>query len=59
MLDTYEMVIVAFLMIDKANRIRFFEETFLVANISPEVVFEILFFIWSDANVDFLDWELR
>ena len=58
-LDTYGIVVVAFLMTNKANWIRFFEETFLIANIRPEVVFRILFFILSDADIDFLDWELR
>ena len=38
MLETYEMVVAAFLVENKANRVRFFEETFLVANVSPEVV---------------------
>ena len=58
MLDTYGMVVAAFLVTDKANQIRFFEKTFLVANISPEVVFGMFFLILSSANVDFLDWEL-
>ena len=58
MLDTNKMVVIAFLMIDKANRVRFFEETFLIANISPEIVHEILFFNLSNANIDFLDWKL-
>ena len=44
-------------MTDKANRVRFFEETFLVANVSPEVVFRILFLTLSGADVDFLNWE--
>ena len=44
---------------NKANQIRFFEETFLVANVSPEIVFEIFFLILSVADTDFLDWELR
>ena len=35
--------------------IGFFEKIFLIANISPEVVFEL---ILSSANVDFLDWKL-
>ena len=52
------MVVTAFSVGDKANRVRFFEETFLVANVSPEVVFELLFLTLSGANVDFLDWEL-
>ena len=37
-LETYEMIVTAFLVEDKANQVRFFEETFLVANVSPEVV---------------------
>ena len=53
MLDTFEIVVAAFLVIDKVNQVRFFKETFLVANISPEVVFGILFLTLSSANVDF------
>ena len=44
---------------DKANRVRFFEETFLVANVSPKVVLEMLFLTLSVVNNDFLDWKLR
>ena len=58
-LETYGMVVAAFLMEDKANRVRFFEEIFLVANISPEVVFQIPFLTLSGADVDFLGCELR
>ena len=43
---------------DKANRVRFFEETFLVANVSPEVVLGMLFLTLSIADVDSLDREL-
>ena len=57
-LDTYRMVVAAFLVTDKANQVRFFKETFLVANVSPEVVLGIPFLTLSDANVDFLDWNL-
>ena len=55
MLDIYEKVIAAFLVIDKANWVKFFEETFLMANVSPEVVLRILFLTLSSANVDFLN----
>ena len=40
-------------MVDKANQIRFFEKTFLVANASPEVVFGMFFLTLSGAEVDF------
>ena len=59
MLNTYEMVVAAFSVTDKANQIRFFEETFLVANVSPEVVFGIFFLNLSTANIEFLDRNLR
>ena len=58
-LVTYGMVIAAFSITDKANRVRFFEETFLVANVSPEVVFGILFLTLSGADIDFLDRDFR
>ena len=45
-------------MIDKANQIRFFKKTFLMANISPKVVLGILFFTSSSLNSDFLDQKL-
>ena len=53
MLKTHEMVVAAFSVVNKANQVRFFEETFLVANVSLEVVLGIPFFILSGANVDF------
>ena len=52
-LNTHGMVVAAFSMVDKANRVRFFEETFLVANVSPKVVLGMPFLILSNANVDF------
>ena len=39
--------------------VRFFEETFLVANVSPEVVFGMPFLTLTGADVDFLGRELR
>ena len=53
------MVVAAFLVVDKANRVRFFEETFLVANVSPEVVLGMPFLTLSGADVDFSGRELR
>ena len=58
-LKSYRMVVAAFSVEDKANRVRFFEETFLVANVSPEVVLGMPFLTLSGADVDFLDRELR
>ena len=53
-LETHGILVAAFSVVDKANRVRFFEETFLLANVSPKVVFEILFLTLGNADVDFL-----
>ena len=42
MLNIYRIIVTVFMVIDKANRVRFFKKTFLVANVSPEVVFMIV-----------------
>ena len=57
--DTPGMVVATFSVVDKANRVRFFEETFLVANVSPEVVLGMPFFILSNTDVDFSSRDLR
>ena len=54
MLDTFRMVVAAFSLTDKANQVKFFKETFLVASVGLEVVFGMLFLILSSSNVDFL-----
>ena len=59
MLDTYGMVVAAFSVEDKANQVKFLKETFLVANVSPEVVLGRSFLTLSGANVDFSGRELR
>ena len=38
MLETYAIIIAAFLMTDKANQVIFYDKTFFVANISPKIV---------------------
>ena len=57
-LDTYKIVVAAFSVEEKANRVRFFEETFLLANVSPEVVLGMLFLTLSSADIDFSGREL-
>ena len=58
MLNIFGMVVVAFLVTDKTNPVTFFEKTLLVANVSPKVVFGMLFLTLSGTDVDFLGWEL-
>ena len=57
-LKTYGMVVTAFSVTDQASKVSFFEKTFLVVNISPDVVFWMLFLTLSGANIDFLKREL-
>ena len=57
-LETYGMVVAVFSITSQVNRVRFFEETFLVANVSPDMVLGIIFFTQSGANVDFPKREL-
>ena len=58
-LDTYRMIVVAFSVVKKANQVKFFEKTFLMANVSPEIVLEMPFFNLSGADIDFSGHELR
>ena len=52
------MVIASFLLQDKLEKIRFFQETFLVADTQIKVVFEILFLTFGNANIRFAEREL-
>lgn len=47
------MVVTNFLLQDKYNKERIFEETFLIANTSIEIVLDISFLSLSDANIKF------
>ena len=52
-LETFKMVTADFQVEDKANKPRFFEKAFLVANIKFEIILEILFLKLNNANVLF------
>ena len=58
MIDTYRMVVAAFLVTDNTDRVKFCKKTFLMANVSLEVVLRMLFLTLSNANIDFLDRKL-
>ncbi len=49
----YEMVVFIFFVSDKDGRERFFEESFLLADVKPDVVLGMLFLTMSNADVDF------
>ena len=52
-LETYAMVVAAFLVTDQANRVKLFEKIFLVANVSSDVVLGMPFFTLNGANINF------
>ena len=51
--ETYGMVVAAFLVTDQADKVKFFEKIFLVANVSLDMIFRMPFLILSDADVKF------
>ena len=57
-LQTFGMVLANFRMEDKLGRTRFFQETFLLADISAEVVLGMPFLTLSNADVQFVKKEL-
>ena len=57
-LATHGMVIAGFRLPDKLGRARFFQETFLLADISMEVVLRMPFLTLSEADVRFAQREL-
>ena len=57
-LETYGIVVAAFSMTDQVDRIRFFEEIFLIANVSPDAIFGIPFFTLNNVDINFLKKEL-
>ncbi len=52
-LETYGMVVSTFSVSDKDGRERFFEESFLLADVRRDIVLGMPFLIMSTADVDF------
>lgn len=57
-LEMYKIVLANFQVDDKYIRLQFFQETFLVTNISINVILRILFLTLSNTNIAFADWNL-
>ncbi len=53
------MVIAEFSIKDKLGKVGSFEETFLLANTSMKVVLEMLFHIFSNTNIRFINKEFE
>lgn len=57
-LETFEIIISAFLDTDKANRVQFFENTFLLGNVSIDMILKILFLTLSNVDIRFSSLDL-
>ena len=53
------MVVSIFSVSDKDGRERFFEESFLLADVSPDIVLGMSFLTMSNADIDFQAWNLQ
>ena len=52
-LETYEIVVSTFFVSDKDRREKFFEKSFLLADVNPDVVLGMLFLTMSNVDIDF------
>ena len=53
------MVVFTFSVSDKDGKKRFFEESFLLADVKPDIVLEIFFMTMSNVDIDFQAWDLK
>ena len=58
-LETYGMVVSIFFVLDKDVRKRFFEESFLLADVKSEIVPGMPFLTMINADVNFQAWALQ
>ncbi len=58
-LKIYRMVVSTFSVSNKNGRERLFEESFLLANIKPNIVLGMSFLIMSNADINFQAWNLQ
>ncbi len=52
------MVVSTFSVSDKDDKEKFFEKSFLLANVKSNIVLGMLFLTISNANIDFQAWDL-
>ena len=55
-LETYGIVVCTFSVLDKDGRERFFEKSFLLADVKPDIVLGIPFQTISNIDIDFQAW---
>ncbi len=52
-MEIYEIVVSIFFVFDKDGKMKFFKQIFLLANVKPDIVFDIPFLIMSNVDIDF------
>ena len=58
-LEIYEIVVSTFFMLDKDKRKRFFKKSFLLTNVNPDIMLEMLFLTMNNVDIDFQAWDLQ
>lgn len=58
-LEIFGIVIASFIINDKDKNFRFFEETFLLADISMNITFEMFFLILKNIQINFNNRKLK
>ncbi len=53
------MVVFTFSVLDKDDKKRFFEESFLLPNVKPDIMLAMLFLTMSNADIDFQTCDLQ
>ena len=52
-LEIYKMVVSTFFILDKDNKERFFEYSFVLTDVKPNIIFGMLFLTMSNADINF------
>ena len=52
------MVVSIFFVSNKDSKKRFFEKSFLFADVKPNIILEMLFLTMSNVDIDFQAWDL-
>lgn len=54
-LETYDMTLASFLLQDSLEKIQFFKKTFLLANTHMKMILGMLFLLFSNTDVKFIE----
>ena len=52
-LETFGIIVSTFSILDKDDKVKFFERSFLLADIKPDIVLEMLFLTMNNIDINF------